>query len=882
MKLVLLDKNLNDIECYDFLKNSDRQIFEQYTNVPDIDERSKKFSNNLDYTVSIFSPNNDLSDFYVSFLNKTALKFVSCDLTDIKGALVSDIFLPFNKNGELLKGMKEVYKTDVSQKFYLEYYTGEILYKRLNLTIIKIDDFIYILGKDETDYNIFAMEKNQFIENYPQAIAIIQDNKIIKCNKKYQEIEYPKTYNDIINKEIDYESLNITLEQSKQIGNTIKSISEQESYVKILPLEIKDNDKVIYFFNLNFIYIIYNDKPAIIVFFDDLTKETLYKEKLENALKETRELNSNLEGIQNASKTFISYTYDLENIYWTPEVYNILEVDKDYKNKDNCILRDFIPEKYLKQRIKILSKISPTNPNLTLIQKIKTQKGNIKYIKTVFHHDYDNNDNFIRQISFNQDVTKEMKYQKQLQKALKETKELNNTLEGIHKIQNASKTFMGYSYDLKHFEWTKEIEDILEINPEDYKDKEYNILGDFILEEDRKTTEQKLSTITPNNPEITFTQRLKTRKGKVKYFKTVIHREYDKDGKFIKSLSSNTDITKEINYQKQLKKALKEKTILTDNLERIQSSSKTFICYSDDLKNFSWTSEVYNILEVSKNYKNKNASIIKDFIQEEDSKQSEEPISTLSPINPTVTFTQKVITGKGNIKYIRTVMHQEYKNNKFIKRIGFNQDITEEVIYQKQLQTALNDKNILLKEVHHRVKNNLQIILSLIDLNINLDTDIKNILQNTQNRIYAMALIHEKIYGSDSLSKVNMKEYIESLVTSLIELYNFDINFLPDIDPLELNMEESIPLGLIINEMITNTIKYAFPDKKEGNLYIKFKKEGGKYTLIVQDDGIGLPPDIDIENLTSLGLIVITNLTIQIGGTLSLLDCEGTGYKIEF
>jgi two-component sensor histidine kinase len=145
-----------------------------------------------------------------------------------------------------------------------------------------------------------------------------------------------------------------------------------------------------------------------------------------------------------------------------------------------------------------------------------------------------------------------------------------------------------------------------------------------------------------------------------------------------------------------------------------------------------------------------------------------------------------------------------------------------------------------------------------------------------------MALIHEKIYGSGSLSDVNIKEYIESLVTSLFDVYETNITLHSDIESVDLNMEISIPLGLIINELVNNVIKYAFPNNEKGNLYIKFKKEVNKYILIFKDDGVGLPDDFDLDNLSSLGLIVVTNLTLQIGGIISVINCEGTGFKIEF
>ncbi len=1025
MRLIILDEEFQELAKVDFSNSYERKVFDINPDVPSIDKKEEVLFNHFDYGIGVFSPTDKLDDFYISFLNESSLAFVPYTINDIKGTLASESVFSFNDDKVVLNKLKDVYDTSQSENIYFEFYNDEFLFKRLKLKIFKFDDFIYLLGKDETDYNIFSMKKNRFIEDYPQAIAIIQDNKIVKCNRKYLEIESSRDIVDIIDNEIDFDYFNINSEQIKKINNTINNILEQKSYTESMPLEIRKNDMILYYFNLNFIYILYNNKPAIIIFFEDLTKETIYQKQLEKALQETIELNDNLKGIQHASKTFISYSYDLNNIYWTPEVYKVLEINKDYKNKNNSILEDFLSKKDLIHRKKILSNLSLSNPDAKFVQRIKTQKGKYKYIQTLAHDDYDSkgklirrigfnqditaemnhriglekalretmelNDSleriqhasktyitytydlkhyygtsevfnilevdpeknkdklkdilnfvmdfiveedkelvetalldikpsnpnitgiiriitgkgnlkylkcvihyyydekgkFIKSIGFNQDITEEVLYQKQLEQALQETNELNDNIERIHKIQNTSKTAIGYSYDLKDFSWTPEIYEILEINPEKYKNKQYVLLNDFVSKEDNESIEQKVATISQNNPEITFTQKIITGKGNIKYLKTFIHHDYDDEGNFIKSLISNQDITKEVLHQKQLEKALQETKELNDNLERIQHASKTYITYSYDLKHYSGTPEVCNILEIDpEKYKDKLNNMLEfimDFILDEDKELVKNTIFDITPDNPIGTATIRVKTGKGNLKYLRCVVHSFYdENNKFVKGIGFNQDVTQEVMYQKQLETALKDKQILLSEVHHRVKNNLQIILSLIDLNLNFDTDIKNILTNTQNRIYAMALIHEKIYESDSLSAVNLKNYIESLVESLIELYESDINFISDIEPIELEMEESIPIGLMINEMITNTIKYAFPNKKNGNLYIKFKEENNHYTLIVKDDGIGLPEDLDIENLTSLGLIVITNLTLQIGGTFSILDCEGTGYKIEF
>lgn len=342
-----------------------------------------------------------------------------------------------------------------------------------------------------------------------------------------------------------------------------------------------------------------------------------------------------------------------------------------------------------------------------------------------------------------------------------------------------------------------------------------------------------------------------------------------------------TDITEqELNKQK-LEEITKEAVILSENLQRIQTTTKTSLCFSHDRKHCKVTPELFNILEKDMDLNNivdEFTSRIIDF-DGDPKKYIEEQISPQSPDLVTVF---KIKTYKDNIKYIKNSVHHDFDSDgNLLRCICSKQDITKEVEYANQLEIALDEKEILLKEVHHRVKNNLQIILSLINLNKRFKDNPISIINDTQNRINAMALIHEKIYGSNSLAAVNIKDYIESIVESLFVLYNSDIAFHSNLEPIELNMDESIPLGLILNELINNTIKYAFPNEP-GNLFIDLKKEGSKITLIYRDDGVGLPDDFDFENINSLGMVVVKNLTEQIDGEINILDVEGTGYSLIF
>ncbi|MGI0118980.1 PAS domain S-box protein [Zooshikella sp. RANM57] len=215
-------------------------------------------------------------------------------------------------------------------------------------------------------------------------------------------------------------------------------------------------------------------------------------------------------------------------------------------------------------------------------------------------------------------------------------------------------------------------------------------------------------------------------------------------------------------------------------------------------------------------------------------------------------------------------------------------DITERKAQEGQLRSALHEKDVLLAEVHHRVKNNLQIIDSLLGMQSDQVFDGKalEILTESQNRVRSMALIHQTLYESRDFSSVDIYDVIPSLVDNLCYSYTLDatqINVEMNIVKAQLPIDISIPLGLIINELCSNAIKHAFPDNLEGTIQICFKDMGnGQYQLSVTDDGIGIPESFDIEASSSLGLLLIQHLSEQLNGNLVINRAKPTRFELTF
>ncbi|SCG85222.1 PAS domain S-box protein [Methanobacterium congolense] len=247
----------------------------------------------------------------------------------------------------------------------------------------------------------------------------------------------------------------------------------------------------------------------------------------------------------------------------------------------------------------------------------------------------------------------------------------------------------------------------------------------------------------------------------------------------------------------------------------------------------------------------------------------------------------RIIRRDGNIRHlvVRIAITKD-SEGRTIKTHGTNQDITELKEKEEEIKKSLEEKEVLLREIHHRVKNNMQIISSLLNLQIQHveDREAENVLKESQGRVKSMAMLHEKLYQSPNFTNINFKEYIERLVFDIFYSYGIKTGSIEselDIEDIKIGIETAIPVGLIINELVTNSIKYAFP-KYNGTIKIEFKSSEEGLELIVADDGIGLQKDIDPKNTETLGLQLVNSLTDQIDGNIELDRSNGTKFKITF
>lgn len=252
-------------------------------------------------------------------------------------------------------------------------------------------------------------------------------------------------------------------------------------------------------------------------------------------------------------------------------------------------------------------------------------------------------------------------------------------------------------------------------------------------------------------------------------------------------------------------------------------------------------------------------------------------------------FETKLMSKDGNLAWWEIFLNPIFDELGNVKELsGIGHDVTEKKTAEEKIRQSLQEKEVLLKEVHHRVKNNLQVISSILNLQSSYvkDASTLNILKESQNRIKSMAFIHESLYQTKDFSSINFSEYVINLSQNLIHSYSsveHEIQLNLDIQNVFLNLDLAIPCGLIINEIVSNALKYAFNvPKEQDEITIRMHLRGEDLVLMIGDNGVGLPKHIDYRNTESLGLQLVVTLTDQLNGMIDLDTKKGTTYTIIF
>lgn len=247
----------------------------------------------------------------------------------------------------------------------------------------------------------------------------------------------------------------------------------------------------------------------------------------------------------------------------------------------------------------------------------------------------------------------------------------------------------------------------------------------------------------------------------------------------------------------------------------------------------------------------------------------------------------RIISGKGDERWIRATGEPEYRGGECIRFFGISQNVTDRRQAVEELQVALREKQTLLTEIHHRVKNNMALVSSLLQLQsyTTKDLDLQQALSQSQLRIQSMALVHEKLYQMERLSSIQFDEYTQELVETIQQTFDpaNRIACTVSCDPLQLNVNQAVPCALILNELLTNTFKHAFRGRKEGEVTVTVcVDENERITIGIRDDGVGLPEDFKESDSKSLGFTIIHTLVKQLHARFDMSTDKGTLISLSF
>jgi two-component sensor histidine kinase/PAS domain-containing protein len=301
-----------------------------------------------------------------------------------------------------------------------------------------------------------------------------------------------------------------------------------------------------------------------------------------------------------------------------------------------------------------------------------------------------------------------------------------------------------------------------------------------------------------------------------------------------------------------------------------------------------WTEEVYRIHEVDFSF---NPDVEKgvSFYHPESRPHIEKAVQRAIDHGEPFDMELRFITAKGNHRWVRAMGEAIQKQGKTLKVFGTFQDITARKQAENKLTASLKEKELLLQEIHHRVKNNMQVISSLLKLQAETikDETLRAPFRDSEHRVRAMSLVHEKLYQAKDLAHVPFRDYLQSLIRYLYQSSTpkaGTIELVTEIEDLPLAITHAIPCGLITNELLSNAFTHAFPGERTGTITIGLRSpEPHTYELTVSDDGIGLPEAIDLHTTTSLGLHLVTILVEdQLKGEITVERTGGTTFHIVF
>ena len=424
------------------------------------------------------------------------------------------------------------------------------------------------------------------------------------------------------------------------------------------------------------------------------------------------------------------------------------------------------------------------------------------------------------------------------------------------------------------FTWTPGIYNIINRSKEP-GDKYYNIIFDLVIPEDRPLVEELLHTMSPETDSYENIIRIRTRDGDVKYLDVYLYSKFDESGEEISHYGLFKDVSVDARHMTRPVDFM---------LNGFKHNTKLSLLIEPLSRRFEFSEGFYDMIGVAKEDYHHSRDIVENIVEDDVRKELYELIDgKIDEVNRI--FTYKVSGGDCRIVEL---FIERFRYGNQGHSIGFLTDITLARQKQQELLVSNANKNILIKEVHHRVKNNLQVLNSFLNLERRAYGDNPDrILDNMQARLSSLALLHEKTYNTRDFTNINLGEYLSDQDASLASLFGArDIRFTSSVPgDVSLTIEVITPLLLIIDELTMNAVKHAFPDPNQGDKCISKEirlLDDGLCELIFRDNGVGLDSKESLIN-HNLGWEIIGSLTGQIDGEISILDTSvGTAFRVVF
>lgn len=515
---------------------------------------------------------------------------------------------------------------------------------------------------------------------------------------------------------------------------------------------------------------------------------------------------------------------------------------------------DFYLEKDHERMLRAIEKAF-TEGDATLVSQVKTKDGELPWYYLTGRYFSKNGKNFILGTGID----------------ISEQKELEYLLEEAHEIASIG----GWEVDMVNDEihWTKVTKEIHEVEP-DYEPDLETAINFYKGEEQRELINKSIEEAIKNGTGWDFEAKIVTAKGNEKWIRAIGHSEF-RDGECVRLYGSFQDIHDSKTIQERLKTA-----------QRIANLG--YWTYDLQKDRPDWSEESYRIWEQDPEEFYPSFENILQTIHLDDRELLTKDVEKIFPEDSYGDYSHRIITPSGNVKWIHSrVKLKRDREGKPKMLMGTAQDVTEQKEREEQLRNALNDKEVLMMEVHHRVKNNLALISGILQLQALQaeDTAVYEQLANSETRIQSIAIIHELLYQTKSFSEINLKKDVSKLIDHISQTFQSDteIEYNLDMDDVILNVNQAIPCALILNEVLTNIYKHAFTGRDKGTISVELGEHEEEVFILITDDGNGLPDHFRLEEQGSLGYKLINTLNTQLDGQISLSSENGrTRFELRF